>query len=144
MRKTTISFVTLLIISGMLVFAWTDELDKYFNRGIEYSNRGEYDKAIEEFMQVIAIDRNYSDAYLGLGIVYVHKGMDKEAVELLKKAIELDPNKEMAYFILARIYEKLEDNKNAIQTWEKFISLNPEERYIKIAEKHLERLKLKR
>jgi len=144
MKKKIISFMSLLIISGMLILARTDELNQYFKRGIDYTNQGEYDKAIKEFTKVITNDRNYSDAYLGLGVVYVHKGMNREAVELLKKAIELDPNKKMAYFVLARVYEQLEDDRNAIQTWEKFLSLNPEEKYVKIAEKHLERLKSKR
>ncbi|MFN3966463.1 MAG: tetratricopeptide repeat protein [Endomicrobiia bacterium] len=144
MRKKLIVFLTLFVALGVLISLVADEVDQHFKQGIDYTNKGEYDKAIKEFTQVITKDKNYSEAYLGLGIVYIHKGMDKEAVELLKKAIELDPNKKMAYFILARVYEKLEDDKNAIQTWEKFIALNPEEKYLKIAEKHLERLESKR
>ncbi len=146
MKKKFICIISLilLIISGILILAGTDEVEQCFKRGIKYTNEEKYDKAIQEFTRVITGDKDYANAYLGLGIVYAHKKRDKEAVELLKKAIELGPEKKMAYFILARVYEKLEEDENAIQTWEKFLTLDPEEKYIKIANRHLKRLKAKK
>jgi len=147
MRKKIVKAIplTLLIISGILIWGRTDdEIEQHFKRGVEYTNLGKYDKAIQEFTSVITNDKDYADAYLALGIVYVQKKMDREAVELLKKATELNPKEKMAYFILARVYEKIEENENAIQIWEKFLTLKPEDKYVKIAEKHLKRLRAKK
>ena len=84
---------------------------------------------------------NYANAYLALGIVYINKQMVNEAAELLEKAVELDPINKKAHFILARLYERLENEDRAIQVWEKYILLGPDTKYMKIAKKHLERLK---
>lgn len=147
MRKNIIRAIplTVLIILGILIWGRTDdEIGQHFKQGVEYTNLGKYDKAIQEFTSVITNDKDYANAYLGLGIVYVQKKMNREAVELLKKAIELNPKEKTAYFILARVYEKIEENENAIQVWEKFLILKPEDKYVKIAEKHLKRLKAKK
>ena len=96
-----ISITVSICILGIFVFAKGDEIGKNFKKGIEYTNQGEYDKAIKEFTKVITNDKDYANAYLALGIVYINKKMDKEAVMLLKKAIELDPNNKKSYFILA-------------------------------------------
>lgn len=52
-----------------------------------------YDKAIQEFTQIITSDKDYANAYLALGIVYINKKMESEAVMLLERAIELGPKK---------------------------------------------------
>ena len=42
----------------------------HYNKGIEHYNRGEYDKAVVEFEQVIATIKNKSDPYYQLGVFY--------------------------------------------------------------------------
>ncbi|MFC2061590.1 tetratricopeptide repeat protein, partial [Elusimicrobiota bacterium] len=114
-----------------------------FKKGIEYTNQGKYEQAIKQFTQVITGDSDYANAYLALGIVYINKEMENEAVALLKKAAELDPANKKTYFILARLYEKLEDDNLAIAAWEKYLSLSPEKKFEDIANRHIERLKVK-
>ena len=139
----SISSIILLFILFGFILAETDEVKDNFRKGIEHTNQGNYDQAIQIFTQVITDDKDYANAYLALGIVYINKKMELEAVELLEQAIKLDPSNKKTYFILARLYEKLEDREKAIKTWEDFIGLNPDERDIERAEKHLKRLKEK-
>ena len=142
-KKLTASiFTVILFFSGMFVFTTAgDEINEIFSKGIEYTNKGDYERAIREFSRVITEDSEYADAYLSLAIVYINKKMEFEAVRLLQKAIELDPNREQPYFILARVYERLEEDEKAIRTLEKFIDICSDERRIERAQRRLERLK---
>ncbi len=143
-KPAIIIAILLLCISGMFVLAETDKIKKNFRKGIEYTNQGKYDLAIEKFTAVITSDKDYANAYLALGIVYINKKMENEAVILLEKAIELEPGNKKAHFILARLYEKLEEEEKAVKIWEKYLELNPDDKYVEIAEKHLKRLKDKK
>ncbi len=42
----------------------------HYNKGIEYYNRGEYDRAVVEFEKVIATITDTSDPYYQLGMFY--------------------------------------------------------------------------
>lgn len=145
MRKKLVCIIAVLLlcISTILVLAETDEIRDIFRKGIEYTNQGKYDMAIQKFTQVITSDKDYANAYLALGIVYINKKMESEAVELLEMAVKLDPINEKAHFILARLYEKLEKKQKAIQVWEKYLLLTTDKKYIGIAKKHLKRLRNK-
>jgi tetratricopeptide (TPR) repeat protein len=144
-KNLIITVGALLVLSGISVSAQNGSGDSSpsFHRGIEYTNKGEYDRAIREFSRVITEDQDYAGAYLALAIVYVNKKMDVEAIELLKKSIDLDPNTPRSYFMLARIYERIEEDNKAIQTWEKFLSLDPKDPYASQAKKRIKRLKEK-
>ncbi len=141
-KKLAVSAFVLILFT-LSIFTFTgrsDEVDDSFRRGIKYTNKGDYDRAIREFTRVITEDREYADAYFSLAIAYINKKMEFEAVSLLQKAIELDPDNSRPYFVLAMLYERLEDNQKAIQTLEKFISMNPGERQLERAQKRLKRL----
>jgi tetratricopeptide (TPR) repeat protein len=61
----------------------------YRSRGIFYSNKGEYDKALEDFDRAIAINPAYPNAYNGRGIIYDNKGEYDQAIEDYSHAIAL-------------------------------------------------------
>ena len=42
----------------------------HYNTGIEFYNRGEYDKAVVEFEEVISTIKDPSDPYYQLGVFY--------------------------------------------------------------------------
>jgi adenylate cyclase len=53
--------------------------------------QGEYDAALSEAQQAIALDPNFADGYGHLGEVLGRTGRSREAVEAAKKAIRLSP-----------------------------------------------------
>ena len=69
--------MTLAIFSVVSLFLRTDN-DKYFNRGVEYYNNGEYEKALAEFVLI----RNYgpTEEYLETETVVKLKGTDEYIV----------------------------------------------------------------
>jgi len=141
-KYITINILLFILLSAVLIYAETsDEMKVKFRKGIEYTNEGKYDQAIQQFTQVITDNEGYAYAYMALGIVYINKKMDDEALEILNKAIELDPSNKRVHFILAKLYEKKENNQQALQLWEKYIELKPEKKFMKIAERHMKRLR---
>ncbi|MBN2406108.1 MAG: tetratricopeptide repeat protein [Elusimicrobia bacterium] len=138
-RYVLFSSFLLITSSALYVLAGADKNRDDFCKGIDYTNQGKYDLAIQKFTEIITENKDYANAYMALGIVYINKKMPEEAVQLLEKAAELDPSNKRVFFMLARLYEKTDETK-ALATWEKYISLDPEPKFKKIARKHIDRL----
>ena len=63
----------------------------YFNRGIAYYSKKEYDLAISDYDQAIALNSNFPDAYLKKGLAYFGKKDYDDAIAEYTKALELSP-----------------------------------------------------
>lgn len=61
----------------------------YVNRGNAYDERGQIDKAIEDYSQAISMHPNYADAYYNRGITYHKIGKFYDATSDFKKACEM-------------------------------------------------------
>ncbi len=110
----------------------------HYNKGIEYYNRGEYDKAVVEFETAIASNTNKSDPYYQLGMFYAaethaHLGFSfyktgdlERAEEQFKKAVEENARYPDLHYHLGVISEKRGQHEQAIGSLEKAIEINPE------------------
>ena len=70
----------------------------YYNRGITYGKKGEFDRAIEDFTKAIDLNPNYADAYYNRGVAYSNKGLVDYTIEDYTKVIALNPNYANAYY----------------------------------------------
>ncbi len=116
------------------------EADVRFEKGVDYINQEDYQRALEEFNRVISIDSNYVDAYCGIGIAYLNQKKYKEAIEVFEKAIALDPDGPIAYYLLGRAYEEIMDYEKAISAWNRFLALRPGGKRARRLRKHIRRL----
>jgi Tfp pilus assembly protein PilF len=83
---------------------WTDVIEKYpdqnvaaySNRGIFYSNLGQWDNAIADLTKSIDINPKYPASYANRGIVYGSLGQQEKAIADFSKAITIDPHYKLA------------------------------------------------
>ena len=74
------------------------DANAYNNRDKAYWEKGDYDRAIEDFNEVIQLNPNDVIAYISRGIVYGEQGDYDRAIEDFNEAIQLNPNDAIAYY----------------------------------------------
>ena len=111
-------------LKDAVIIDYTKTAEYWFNLGYYYAEAGLYDKAIEAFTKVIALDPNYAKAYASRGLAYHNKEYDR-AIEDYNKAIQLDPNYAYAYVGRGLAYSKKDQYDRAIEDYNKAIQLDP-------------------
>jgi len=77
---------------------------KYYNRGIAYSEKGEVERAIEDYTQAIDLNPKFADAYIKRGLAYTKNGEFERAIADYTKAIELNPDYADAYYRRSKVW----------------------------------------
>ena len=67
------------------------------NLGYIYHKKGELDKAILHYKQLIDIEPEYTDAYINIGLIFEIKKDFPVALESFLKAYELEPELDIVY-----------------------------------------------
>lgn len=105
------------------------EKDTHFNLGVNFAEKGESDKAIEEFRKILDIDPFDKDAHFNLAVIYSKKEDYKLAIREYEEVLRLDPRDKETYYNLALIYyNNLHDEDKATEYYDKF-SLELERKY---------------
>ena len=114
---------------------WKDVIAKapnnaraYNNLGVELKNKGEYDKAIEQFEKSLKADKNYTSVYFNLGDVQYRLGNYEDAVVYLKKALTLKLNQQLHLDVLnklGRTYSAMGQTESAIDAFKEAIKVYP-------------------
>jgi Tfp pilus assembly protein PilF len=101
------------------------------NMGAIYQQKGDLQKAIQEFSLAIQINPGYADAFHNLANTYQQAGMTAEAVDSYKKAIEINPNLWQSHQNLAAIYYNQGWFDLSLQELRKAIEINPNDPNLK-------------
>ena len=67
-------------------------VEPYHNRGTAYNSLGQYQRAIQDYDEAIAINPRLALPYGARGIAQLYLDRDAEAESDFKKAFELDPS----------------------------------------------------
>src|SRR5262249_14983193 len=73
-------------------YAGHDLAKLHYDRALEYANKGDYDRAIQDFGQTIKINPNHVGALYSRGLTYSNKGLWDRAIQDYGEAIKLSPN----------------------------------------------------
>ncbi|OQX54533.1 MAG: hypothetical protein B5M48_00245 [Candidatus Omnitrophica bacterium 4484_213] len=104
-----------------------DDFDMYFNRGTDYLENGDYERAISDLSKAIEIHPNDDEAYSNRGIAYVLQGNHDLAISDFSKAIEINPMLSAAYLNRGRAYDERGNYDFAISDFNSAIKIDPED-----------------
>ena len=91
-------------------------LEPNYNKAMKYFNAGNFDKAIEVFLEVWRLDPDFHDvaallskAYLLLGMTAYSDGDYTEAIRLWEKVLAIDPGNSKARRYLTRVRKEVSE-----------------------------------
>ena len=64
----------------------------FFNRGLTYHGKGQYDRAIQDYGQALKLRPNYPDALYQRGLAYRRSGQNDRAMQDYDQALRLKPD----------------------------------------------------
>jgi len=95
----------------------------YLNRGVEYYQNGELDRAIADFDKAISIDPDFAEAYNDRGLCYTTKGDRDQAISDFDRSIQLKPDFTEAYSNRGTVYKSKNEFDRAIKDYDEAIRL---------------------
>ena len=102
-----------------------NNIEAYYNRGLDKHDLGKYKEAIEDFNKVIEFSPNFFVVYNNRGNANSELEKYKEAIEDYDKAIKLNPKAVLVYYNRGSVKSDLGRYKEAIEDYNKAIQLNP-------------------
>lgn len=96
------------------------------NLGLAYFGLGLYEKAVESFEFVIAINETYDLAYRDCAETLYRMGSYHKAIEFYHKAIHYSRPFEDLYYCIGECYEKLKEYGKARLYYRKAVNIEPE------------------
>ena len=103
MRKMFCLAVALVLLLPHLAAA--QEVQAYIDKGIENSQKGQYDQALQEFGQALKLKPGDAATLTYRGVVYYAKGQSDQAIKDFDQAIKSDPKFGRAYYQRGMVYE---------------------------------------
>ncbi len=127
-------------------------VEKYFYNGYLLKNKGEYEKAKENFEMVEVYfqtrpPKNEEEKYIlmktyyALGWLYYNKDDYEKSLTYYKMALDFDKSDANIYYWMGKVYIKLNKYKEAKKMFKEVLKLEPENRAAKL---HLKKLKKRR
>jgi len=116
----------ILTITIFLILLPFQSIDELLDKGYEYYQSENFNKAIETFNKALKIDPVNPETYLLRALSYYGLQEVEKSVLDLEKAIELDETYISAYSELGYIYLVGQAPKKAIEAYNKAIKLDPE------------------
>jgi tetratricopeptide (TPR) repeat protein len=93
-------------------------------RGITFTEKGNFDKALEDYNKAIDLDPNFAQAYYNRGLQFQDKEDFDKAIQDYTKAISVDQKYKEAYYNRGNAFMKEGDSNKAIQDYSKAISID--------------------
>jgi Flp pilus assembly protein TadD len=106
--------------------------EDHFMQGNEFSQTGDFEKAVAEYKKVLDLEPQHVDAMSNLGVAYYNLGQLDEAIEQYSKAIEIAPSDADIHSNLAAAYvQKYQSSRaqgqleSALEEYTEAVELEP-------------------
>ncbi len=113
------------------------EAQEHYSYGRVFFERGDPERALEEFKSSLELDPFNTNVLIGLGRCYLALQNANEAMAVLEKAVSLMPEFADAHYYLGRTYMEMDLREKAINEFKEALNINP--RYT-AAKRHLNAL----
>ena len=118
------------------IFYRTPEL-AYFNIGLGYHNKGEYEMALEVFEKAVEHNPNYSLAHYNMGMTLEKMNRLKASIGAYGKAIKISPGYIDAHFSMGQALVKNKEKSRALKAFENVIEIAPESAQARSAREYI-------
>ncbi|MBU2258342.1 MAG: tetratricopeptide repeat protein [Candidatus Omnitrophica bacterium] len=106
------------------------DIHHYQKMGFYYKDLKQFDKAIDEFKQVLEISPDSQHARIGLGFCYFDQGKIEKAFIEFNQASDLGPENEHVHQGLGSCYQLKKEFDKAVDEFKKALALNPDNYYV--------------
>ncbi len=100
--------------------------NSYYNRGVEYRKKNEFDMAISDYNEAIQLDPSLVKAYNNRAGCWYNKGEYDRALPDYEKALQLDPRHVNSYYGLGSVYQVQGAYSKAIDNYNEALKINPD------------------
>lgn len=97
----------------------------FMHRGSGYVEKGQHDRAIQDFDHAIKLDPNIAGAFNGRGQAYADQGQYDRAIQDYDHGTKLDPSNSYPFRGRGDAYYNKGQYDRAIQNYDQAIKLNP-------------------
>jgi tetratricopeptide (TPR) repeat protein len=104
-----------------------DKALEYYNEGVEYSQKGEYENAVVAYRKAVKKDKKFAFAWDNLGLTYRKLENYKASIKAYKKSLKLDPKGRVPLMNLPIAQSYLKKYDDAIESYQKLIEIYPED-----------------
>jgi tetratricopeptide (TPR) repeat protein len=118
----------------------SDEAKNEFDLGNVYLLKKMYNKAIEQYLNVIKIAPQFSKVHFNLGAIYQKIGMEEKAIYEYRIVLKLTPNNVNALLALGNLYLQKGVSEKAVVYYNRIIIQAPDSIQADVARKRLANL----
>jgi tetratricopeptide (TPR) repeat protein len=97
----------------------------YYNRGLAYAGKGQYDDAIADYDQTIRLSPKNANAFYNRGSAYAKKRQYDQAITDYGQAIQLDAKNAFTYVSRGNVYLNNDQYDLAVADYSQAIRLDP-------------------
>lgn len=99
-------------------------IPRKFQTGLDYHQKGDYDKASELYREVLALNPNHSDAVHFLGMVYFVQGNLEESLKYVERSIQMKGDTPVYYNNYGAVLKEAGKSEEAKIAFEKALLLD--------------------
>lgn len=118
--------IALMVSTQLAAQAMPGTAREFFNRGNQFLEQGDYDKAIADFTEVIRLNPQSDSAYLNRGNAYSDNNDYDKAIADYTEAIRLNPQYADAYYSRGDAYSDKKDYNKARADYTNAMRLDPQ------------------
>ena len=116
MAYLPLALLFLLLLPGLSA---AQDVQSYIDQGIQHSQAGRYDQALQAFDQALKLKPNDPALITYKGIVYYARGQNDQAMKEFEAAIKLNSNFGRAYYQRGMIYQSQDKFHPALEDIQK-------------------------